>query len=169
MKNVFGQKKIVLKKFCRTRAAGQGPARPKGGPDRSVGASNPSKTIRRTQKPWKSGVFWPCNSLCSQNYAQNTFLGHFGRFGGRLGPTGAPGPRRGPPKHKIQKSFTLWEIWAKKIFRLLNNPKRLGLGQKVPEKYTFRPNGVQFMVSKIHVFLSIYIHVCVCIYIYMYI
>ena len=142
------KKAFCKKKFCRTpRAAG-----PKSGPDRSVGASNPSKTIRRTQKPWKRGVFWPCNSLCSQNYAQNTFLGHFGRFGG-------PRALSRAPETQNSKIIHVMRDLGKNFFRLLNNPKRLGLRQKVPGKYPFGPNGVQFLVPKVHVFLSIYIYV----------
>ena len=118
------EKRFWSKKFVRKKVLsepGRGPVRPKGGPDRSVGASNPSKTIRRTQKPWKSGVFWPCNSLCSQNYAQNTFLGHFGRFGGRLGPTSGS-PCRGLPETQNSKIIHVMRGLGQKNFQASQQP-----------------------------------------------
>ena len=71
-------------------------------------------------------------------------LGGFRTFLGLLGPrTG-----HSPPNQEIGQIVSPGEILPKFFFRPLNNPKRVGLGQKVPEKYPFGPNEVQFMVPK---------------------
>ena len=105
MNNVFEQKKSLGKIFFRDppgppteKNFGPGPGRPgragggpKGGQSRSVGVSNPSKTIKT---PHGTCEMWgrPArNSSSSQSYDQNTFfwppLGFLACFGGRLAPS----------------------------------------------------------------------------------
>ena len=68
------------------RARGQ----PKGGQNRSVGVSNPSKTVGHSQATWEKWGRPARNSSSGQSYAQNTFfwppLGFLACFGGRLAP-----------------------------------------------------------------------------------
>ena len=84
------KKFLCRKKFFRTPpenffGPGPGPAPPPpdpvGGPKRSVGVSNPSKTVGKPQNTWKSGVDLPCNSSSRQSYGQvGTVLGVLARF-----------------------------------------------------------------------------------------
>ena len=128
MNNVFEQKKFLGKIFFSgppgpptEKFFGPGPGRPgragggpKGGPDRSVGVCNPSKTVGRPQK-WflkpNTHVKTFClarNSSSSQSYARNTFLASVGGFLPVLGAGWGEPETRGlqdPQKSKIQKSF----------------------------------------------------------------
>ena len=75
---------------------GPGPGRPgrahgqtKGGPDRSVGLSNPSKTVGHPQGTWKSGVVRPVTPPLAKVMPNTRFfrpvLGVFDAFWGPAG------------------------------------------------------------------------------------
>ena len=93
MNNVFEQKKSLGKIFFRTPGTpdrkcfrtlagpgrpGRARGQPKGGQNRSVGLSNPSKTVRHPHGTWERWGRPARNSSSSQSYDQNTFFGLFG-------------------------------------------------------------------------------------------
>ena len=95
MNGDFGQKKCVKKIGPDVGPPGRPAGRPlNGGPDRSVGASDPSRTVGDPEKPHKS-VYIQCkNVLSSQSYAQNTILARVGVSGAHLGRAWAEGLSR---------------------------------------------------------------------------
>ena len=127
---------------------GPAPGQPKQGQNRSVGVSDPSKTVGHPQGTWKKWVVLPGNSSSSQSYAQNTFLACFGGFLTRFGAGWGRDPVVGLETQKSQilkmhKKFVT-RVLTKFLFRLLKDPKRLGLGQNVP----FGPHEPQFSGPK---------------------
>ena len=53
-----------------------------------------------------------------------------------------------PPKFQKCPNSVVMIFDQKLVFRLLKDPKRLGLGEKSLGKYSFGPNGVRFMAPK---------------------
>ena len=74
------------KKKISGRAHGQ----PKGGQNRSVGVSNPSKTVRHPHGTWeKGGVDRPVTPPLAKVMTKTRFLAFLGVFGSFWGPTSA--------------------------------------------------------------------------------
>ena len=106
MNNVFEQKKIIGGKFFSgpqgpptEKIFGPGPGRPgragggpKGGQSRSVGVSNPSKTIKTPHGTCERWGRPARNSSSSQSYDQNTFFGLPWGFWPVLGASRPHGP-----------------------------------------------------------------------------
>ena len=82
MNNVFEQKKFLGENFFYPRDPrpkkfshpGRARGQPKGGQNRSVGVSNPSKTVGHPPKTLFLSINMCRNVLSSQSYDQNTFL-----------------------------------------------------------------------------------------------
>ena len=83
MNIVFEQKKLLGKKFSgppgppteKIFGPGRAGGGPKGGQNRSVGVSNPSKTVKHPHGTWERWGRPARNSSSSQSYDQNTFFG----------------------------------------------------------------------------------------------